>query len=73
MLYYVIMVDWILFQTVGHYFPLQAGSLTFGPFTVDMVTVDESNESYTVRDFTITSSKRVSVLGLFSAFFKRLF
>lgn len=56
---------------MGHYFPMEAGSLTFGPFTIDMVTADESNQSYTIRDFTITSSKRVS-FGC-SAFFKSLF
>lgn len=52
----------VSFQTIGHYYPLEAGSLTFGPFTIDMVTADESNPSFTVRDFTITYSKRVSRL-----------
>jgi hypothetical protein len=48
-------------KTEGLYFPLEAGSKTFGPFTVDTIHIDESNPDITQRDISLSINKRVSL------------
>ena len=50
----------VLFQTCACYYPVQAGSQTYGPFTIETVALDSTFPDITVRDMTLAIGKKVS-------------
>ena len=46
-------------QSCACYYPVQAGSQTYGPFTIETVALDSTYPDITVRDMTLTINKKV--------------
>lgn len=47
------------FQTCACYYPVQAGSHTYGPFTIETVALDTNYPDLTIRDVTLAYNKKV--------------
>ena len=50
----------VCLQTCACYYPVQAGSQTHGPFTVETRALDTTFTDITIRDMAVVSNKKVT-------------